>query len=105
MALIHVLGESGSVMYFDRDELPEAIAGRLENGDLTRVNADGSPWDDLTPEITDDKPPDAPSLPSVRENRAAWTAFAIGQGMEREKAALLTKAQLIEEFTRLRAVS
>lgn len=105
MPLIHVLGESGSVMYFDRDVLPEAIAGRLEKGDLVRVNADGSPWVDSTPEIADDPPPDAPHLPSVRENRAAWMAFAISQGMEREKAALLTKAQLIEEFTRLRSVS
>ena len=105
MPLIHVLGESGSVMYFDRDELPEAIAGRLENGDLTRVNADGSPWDDSTPEITDDQPADAPPLPSVRDNRAAWTAFAISQGMDRDRAALLTKAQLIGEFTRLRSVS
>jgi len=103
---IHLRGESGAVLYFsDGAALHEGIMHRISRGDLVRINPDGTPWDDSTPEITDDKPPDAPPLPGVRENRAVWVEFAISQGMDRAEAANLIKAQLIEEFTRLRAVS
>jgi hypothetical protein len=106
VAIIHVRGEGGAVMYFGDDAaLPEGIAHRLERGDLVRVNPDGSPFGDAAPEITDEKPPDAPALPSVRENRAAWTEFAVSQGMDHGQAAAMSKTQLVEEFTKLRAVS
>ncbi|MGH3296097.1 MAG: hypothetical protein ACRDP7_30290 [Trebonia sp.] len=106
MPLIHLRGESGAVLYFSDDaRLPEGIGHRIARGDLVRVNPDGSPWDDSTPDITDNQPPDAPPLPGVKENRAVWVEFAIGQGMDRTEANNLTKAQLIHEFTKLRAVS
>ena len=52
---IHLLGEGGSVFEFDLP-LHEDIAKRLDNGQIKRVNPDGSPWvepaekpKDLTP--------------------------------------------------------
>jgi hypothetical protein len=103
---IHVRGESGAVMYFDRAALPEGIQSRINRGDLVRVNPDGSPWDDSTPEITDEQPPDgAPALPDARANRAAWVEFGVEQGMDRTEANSLTKQQLIKEFTGRRAVT
>ena len=107
MTLVHLRGENGAVLYFDGPVLPESIAHRLARGDLTRVTADGAPWDDTATETGDDDPaddppggpPDAPPLPGLKENRAVWTEFAIAQGMDRAKAASLTKAQLIEELT------
>lgn len=104
MTTIHLRGENGAVLYFDGAALPEGIAHRVGRGDLTRVNPDGTPWDDASQGSAaepspGDLPPDAPPLPSVRENRAVWTEFAVSQGMDRAEAASLTKAQLIEVIT------
>jgi hypothetical protein len=109
---VHLRGENGAVLYFDSAILPESIAHRLARGDLTRVTADGAPWDDTATEPGDDgdvapdggeppaAPPDAPPLPGAKENRAVWTEFAIAQGMDRAKAASMTKAQLVDELTK-----
>lgn len=95
-----LLGENGALLVFDVP-LPFGIAHRLNRGDLTRVNPDGSPWSDIVPEPepAPDAAGDAPPLPKRTENRAVWTDFAIGQGMEREQAASMTKAELIEALT------
>jgi hypothetical protein len=37
-------GENGLVLEMDLP-LPDAFAGRLQRGEITRVNPDGSPWD------------------------------------------------------------
>jgi hypothetical protein len=51
--------------------------------------------------VADVPPPGAPPLPKRAEKRDAWIQFAIGQGMDREQANAMTKAELIEEFTRV----
>jgi hypothetical protein len=99
-----IRGENGTLNVFDVP-LPPGIQHRLDRGDLVRVNEDGSPWTepDDEPEPAADVPPaDAPALPDRKANRAVWAEFAISQGMGREKAASLTKAQLIAEFTQER---
>lgn len=103
MTVIHLRGENGAVLYFDGVALPEGIAHRVGRGDLTRVNPDGTPWEAEAPAPAGEPPPDAPPLPGVKENRAVWTEFAVSQGMDRAEAASLTKAQLIDGFTKLRA--
>lgn len=45
---IHVRGEGGYVFAMDLP-LPEALAKRLAAGELTRVNADGSPYTEPAP--------------------------------------------------------
>lgn len=94
-----VLGENGMLNIFDLP-LPPGIQSRLDRGDLTRVNEDGTPWEpesELEPPLGD-LPPDAPPLPKRTDNRATWVDFAISQGMERDTAAGMTKADLIEAF-------
>ena len=41
-------------------------------------------------------PPDAPPLPRRTANRRTWIDFAISQGMDRERANNLTRAELVE---------
>lgn len=97
-----IRGENGMLHLFDLP-LPSGIESRLDRGDLTRVNEDGSPWQE--PGFVEeeppygDLPPDAPALPKRAENRATWTEFAVSQGMDRETANSMTKAELIEAFT------
>lgn len=95
-----VLGENGMLHVFDLP-LPPGIQHRLDRGDLSRVNEDGTPWErqtELEPP-RGDLPPDAPSLPKRTENRATWLDFALSQGMDREQATNMTKAELIEALT------
>ena len=97
-----ILGENGMLNVFDLP-LPAGIQSRLDRGDLTRVNENGTPWHEpgepvLEPPLGD-LPPDAPPLPKKTENRAVWTEFAVSQGMDREEAASMTKAELIDRFT------
>ena len=103
--MITVRGTGGAVMSFSGDPFPPGIARQIENGDLVVISADGEIPDDGTPDFTDDQPPGAPPLPRRADNRAVWAQFAISQGMDRDEAAAMTKTQLVDEFTRLRAVS
>lgn len=97
-----IRGENGTLHLMDVP-LPLGIQSRLDRGDLSRVNADGTPWHE--PGFVEaepprgDLPPDAPALPKRAENRAVWTEFAVSQGMDRETASSMTKAELIEAFT------
>lgn len=97
-----VMGENGTLQVFDVP-LPLGIESRLDKGDLVRVNEDGTPWREPGEEVLEpplgDLPPDAPPLPKKTENRAVWTEFAVSQGMDREEAASMTKAELIDRFT------
>lgn len=97
-----VRGENGSLQVFDVP-LPLGIESRLNTGDLVRVNEDGTPWHEPGEPVVEpprgDLPPDAPPLPKKTENRAVWTEFAVSQGMDREEAAAMTKAELIDRFT------
>ena len=97
-----IRGENGAVHLMDVP-LPLGIQSRLDRGDLVRVNEDGTPWHE--PRFVEaepplgDLPPDAPALPKRAENRATWTEFAVSQGMDREAANSMTKAELIDAFT------
>lgn len=98
-----IRGENGMLNVFDLP-LPPGIQSRLDRGDLTRVTEDGAPWTDpdeevLEPPVGDRIPTDAPPLPKKTENRAVWTEFAVSQGMDRETASGMTKAELIEAHT------
>ncbi|MCW2904457.1 MAG: hypothetical protein JWO67_6722 [Streptosporangiaceae bacterium] len=101
MTQIHLRGESGAVVYFDRDALPEGVQKRIDRGDLIPCEPDGTVPpvpEDLVPDVP---PPDAPPLPKRAAPRDAWVLFALSQGMDREQANSMTKAQLIAEFTRV----
>jgi hypothetical protein len=95
-----IRGENGALHLFDVP-LPFGIESRLVRGDLVRVHEDGSPWVEPSeePDVIDAGPPDAPPLPRRTDNRAAWTEFAVGQGMDRAAAVALTKAELIALLT------
>jgi hypothetical protein len=93
---LHLRGESGAVLYFDRDALPEGVGKRIARGDLVEVTPDGVPQAD---EPEDTPPPDAPPLPKRSANRDTWISFALSQGMDREEANSLTKNELITRFT------
>lgn len=94
-----VLGENGTLNLFDVP-LPPGIAHRLERGDLTRVNEDGSPWSP-EPKVPGDGPlPDgAPALPKRSASQKTWADFAVSQGMDEAKAAAMTRDDLVAEFT------
>ena len=98
MALVYVRGENGLLAgVWDEGAVPDGIAFRLGTGDLTRVNEDGTPYE---PDVPDEaQPPDAPPLPARTAQRAEWVDFACSQGMDRDEAASMTKAQLIARFT------
>jgi hypothetical protein len=97
-----IRGENGAVHLMDVP-LPLGIQSRLDCGDLVRVNEDGTPWHE--PGFVEVEPPrgdlpvDAPALPKRAENRSVWTEFAVSQGMDRETASNMTKAELVEAFT------
>lgn len=99
MALVYVNGENGLLAgVWEESVLPDGIAHRLGTGDLTRVTADGSPWE---PGGGDDSPPpDAPELPKRTASRGEWHEFAVSQGMHPDEAAVKTKAELVGEFTK-----
>lgn len=42
MTLIHLKGENGAEIYFDRDQLPAGVEKRIARGDLTEIAA-GTP--------------------------------------------------------------
>ncbi len=94
--LIWFLGENGALHVHDLP-LPEGLQHRLDRGDLVRVNEDGTPWtgDDDPDELVDVPPPDAPPLPKLTAHRRTWIDFAISQGMDREQANNLSKAELV----------
>lgn len=97
-----IRGENGALHLMDVP-LPLGIQSRLDRGDLVRVNEDGTPWHEPGHVEAEpprgDLPPDAPALPKRAENRATWTEFAVSQGMDRETANSMTKAELIDAFT------
>lgn len=95
-----IRGENGTLHKFSVP-LPPGIAHRLSTGDLIRANEDGTPWaEGEEPEPVDVPPPDAPALPKRSESRLVWVEFAVSQGMDRADAATMTKADLIEAFTK-----
>lgn len=91
---IHVRGEGGVVWEMDLP-LPDGVAQRLANGDLTRLNKDGSPYEEPTEDLAG--PQDGP--PAKAASKAAWVDYAVdAHGVEREEAEKMTKADLVELY-------
>lgn len=104
--VIYVHGES-SVLCSFTVPLPPHIQGRLDKGDLVRVNEDGSPWApaagpeaEQVPAADGPLPDGAPRLPKRSASRHVWTEFAKSQGMDAGEAATKTRDELVAEFTR-----
>lgn len=88
---IHVVGEGGSVFAMDLP-LPESIAQRLDTGQLRRVNADGSAFQEEEPEAKS-----SPARPAVSAPKVAWVGYAVTVlGLSHDDAAAMTKQDLID---------
>ncbi|MGW2932955.1 hypothetical protein ACWDA7_14055 [Streptomyces sp. NPDC001156] len=99
---IFVKGEGGAVFKMDLP-LSEGIAQRLERGELTRVNEDGSPFEEPADSSLQESAEPAstqepPKKPNKASSKADWVAWAVHQGADREEAESLTLAALIERF-------
>jgi hypothetical protein len=99
--------------------LGEVIESRWRNGDLQRVNEDGSPWSDgdefailarddpagpspaaADPAATITSDVQAPARPPGNAPRRAWAAYAVALGACTEDvASTLTRAELIDAVT------
>jgi hypothetical protein len=88
---IHVRGEGG-VVWEMALPLPDGIAQRLAKGDLTRVNEDGSPYEQPTPQ-----PEQEP--PAKTASKAAWVDYAVdARAADRTEAEAMTKADLVDRY-------
>lgn len=95
--LVYLRSERGVVLAFGQP-VPDVIAAQVRRGDLTLCRPDGS-------DLQVDKAAAAPPLPKRSAARQVWVDFAISQGMDRGRVAAMTRAELVDKFTRLRAVS
>jgi 3-hydroxyisobutyrate dehydrogenase-like beta-hydroxyacid dehydrogenase len=97
---IHIKGENGLVLAHDLP-LGEGIADRLAKGHLRRVNEDGS---DYMPEPEAEHAPDqgvvVASKPAANAPKADWIGWAVAQGANVEDAEAMTKADLIDKFSK-----
>jgi hypothetical protein len=97
---IYVRGEGGGIHAMDLP-LPEPIQERLTKGMLQRVNEDGTPYIEESPESSEDagKVP-APPLtePSKTATKPEWVGWAVVKGATPEEADGMTKADLIEKY-------
>lgn len=74
-------------------------AGSDEEARLEELVASGSGWrrvDDPAPGETKPEIEPETSRPSQSANKAAWVDWVVSQGVDREQAEDLTKAELIE---------
>jgi hypothetical protein len=92
---IYLRGEGGGIHAMDLP-LPEPIEERVRKGMLRRVNEDGSPYLEATPEQQ------VPSLPLTEPSKSAskadWVGWAVVKGATAEEADGMTKADLIEKY-------
>lgn len=104
---IYLRGEGGGIHAMDLP-LPEPIEERLRKGMLQRVNKDGSPYTEPSPEkpTSAGKVPDpgtqvpGPPLtePAKTANKADWVGWAVVKGATAEEADGMTKGDLIEKY-------
>lgn len=90
---IHVCGESGVVWEMDLP-LPEGVAQRLDRGDLTRVNPDGSAVAVEAPAEVDFEVP-----PAKNASREAWADYAVRvHGADVDDLEGLSRNELVELY-------
>jgi hypothetical protein len=94
---IHVRGEGGVVWEMDLP-LPDGVAQRLENGDLTHVNEDGSPSRESEDPDGSDPDPYAVARPANSASKADWVVYAVSKGSAVNDADGMTKAELVEKY-------
>ncbi len=87
---IHVRGEGGVIWEMDLP-LPEGVAQRLASGVLTRVNADGSPFEP-------DPAQERPARPKDNASTEKWAEYARTLGATDEDVEGLSRADLIELY-------
>lgn len=73
--------------------LSDNYAYQAERGQLVRVNADGSPWEDAA-----EAAGDGPKVPSKSASKNEWVGYAVSQGMSVDDADAMTKSDLVEKF-------
>ena len=95
---IYVRGEGGAIFVMDLP-LPEAIADRLDKGQIKRVDSDGSPYSgagraaEQGSALTEGSVP----RPGARAGKDDWVLWAAAvHGLSTEDAEAMTKAQLQE---------
>lgn len=97
-ALIHLRAPGGAVIGFT-GPLHETIAEQWARGELERVHADGSPWQDdegLPGEPGDDISESAPVRPRGNAHVSKWQAYAVAIGAcTPDEAQGMTRAELI----------
>ncbi|MFJ4286409.1 hypothetical protein ACIPY0_12255 [Paenarthrobacter nicotinovorans] len=91
---IHILSEGGTVFELALP-LHEVVEAKLVKGQIRRVNPDGTPYVEKSP---DEVPAPPTSRPGVNEDKKAWVAWAVVQGLTPDDADALTKRDLIERF-------
>jgi len=114
--LVHLVADGGAVIGFTLP-LPEHVEKQWSAGELVRVHADGSLWDEAedepdalagtsdpagtgTAEPGGDDPGDVPVRPRDSAHRRHWQAYAVALGAcTQEDADGMTKAKLVELVT------
>lgn len=95
---IYVIGEGGTPFEMDLP-LPAGVAQRLERGDIRRVNADGTPYEELAePAAPAEEDPYAVKRPADGAAKAEWIAYAVSKGATVNEANGFTKPELIELY-------
>jgi hypothetical protein len=91
---IHIRGEEGAIFALAPSAVTQFIADRLAKGYLTRVNADGTPYQEDTVRVQ----------PPPYASKAEWVGWAVHASQSTDTpitpddADALTKADLIELY-------
>lgn len=72
---------------------PPGVQAQLDKGALV-VDQDY----DAREEVRHGEADTGPVMPQARESREAWITYAVAQGMSRDEAEVLTKAQIRQRF-------
>ena len=114
--LVHLVAVGGAVIGFTLP-LSEHVLKQWEAGELVRVHADGSAWDEAgdDPGVLavpggpagagpadpgGDDPGDVPARPQDSAHRRHWQAYAVALGAcTKDEVDGMTKAQLVELVT------
>ena len=98
---IHLKAPNGDVIAMTLPLHP-AIEQQWHNGDLQRVNEDGSPW---APEgdSVDQEQDDAPERPRESAQKREWVAYAVALGLCVQATVAHARAQLVADLSALAA--
>lgn len=92
----HFRGEGGTVFEFDLP-LSEPLQYQLDRGQLHRVSADGS---DYEAHGATDLANGTIRRPGINASKNEWVGYAVSQGMRVDDADAMTKADLVDKYTK-----